>query len=113
MINTWIEIKDDNQLEDIIETSKEKHTVIFKHSTSCGISAHAMYKLESNWENIDNKIKFYYLDLLQYRNISNKISEKFNITHQSPQIIILKDEKVISHFSHQVISVNKILKEIA
>lgn len=112
MINTWIQLTDEKQINDIIENSKEKPSIIFKHSTSCGISAHAMYKLESDWEKLEN-INFYYLDLLNNRNISNKLADIFKVTHQSPQIIIIKDEKVASHFSHQVISIDKIIKEIA
>lgn len=113
MIETWIKITNEDQLNDIIKNSNSKPSIIYKHSTTCGISAHAMYKLETDWDKIKDKVNFYYLDLLQYRSISNKISEVSNVIHQSPQIIIYNNEQIISHFSHQVICVDKIIKEIS
>lgn len=47
---------------------------------------------------------FYYLDLLQHRDISNLIASQFGIDHQSPQLIVLKDKKVIGSLSHNGIS---------
>jgi len=37
---------------------------------------------------------------LRYRNISNLIVGKFNIPHQSPQLILIKNGKVVNHASH-------------
>ncbi len=43
---------------------------------------------------------FYFLDLLKYRSISNLIARKFDIPHQSPQLILIKDGEVVDHSSH-------------
>jgi len=112
MIDIWIDIQSEEDLNTILEKSKEKPSIIFKHSTRCGISSHALFRLESEWNKLNKEINFYYLDLLNYRNISNEIAQKFNVTHQSPQIIIIQNKKVISHFSHQSISIDKIKKHI-
>jgi bacillithiol system protein YtxJ len=111
-MENWKHITEENQLESIRENSKSKPTVIFKDSVTCGISAHAKHKLESAWDFENSELDFYYLDLLSYRNISNKIAQDFGVTHQSPQILVLKDSKVIDHFSHQSISVERIRKAI-
>lgn len=50
--------------------------------------------------------EFYFLDLLAHRDISNKIASDFEVTHQSPQMIVLKDGKAIKNASHQAISLN-------
>ncbi len=112
LMESWKTLNDESQLEEIIELSKIKPVVIFKHSTRCGISAHAKHKLESAWNFKESELDFYYLDLITYRNISNKIAKLFDVFHQSPQIIIIKNQKAISHFSHQSISVEKIRKEL-
>ena len=112
MINTWIELTDENQIEQIAGNSFEKPCVIFKHSVSCGISLHIMHKLENNWDFDNDDLNFYYLDLLAHRNISNKIAEYFGVLHQSPQILIIKNGKAISHFSHQAISIDQIKKHL-
>lgn len=111
-MKSWNHITDENQLEEIIANSSETPSVIFKHSVTCGISAHAKDKLETAWNFNEDELKFYYLDLLAYRAISNKIAELFSVTHQSPQILIIKDGKATAHFSHQAISVDRIKKEL-
>lgn len=111
-MESWNHITDENQLVDIIESSSKTPSVIFKHSVTCGISAHAKDKLETAWNFKENELKFYYLDLLAYRSISNKIAQDFGVTHQSPQIIVIKDGVATANFSHQAISVDRLKKEL-
>ena len=87
----WNELTHSDQLQNIIELSNTKPVLVFKHSTRCGISRGVLSKFEQEMEGVDERIVFYYLDLLQYRNISNEIVSKFNVVHQSPQIILIKN----------------------
>jgi len=112
LMESWKIINNESQLDEIKEFSEKKPIIIFKHSTRCGISAHAKHKLESAWNFKDSDLDFYYLDLITYRNISNKIAEMFDVFHQSPQIIIVKNKKAVSNFSHQSISIEKIRKNL-
>ncbi len=48
--------------------------------------------------------KFYYLDLLRFRPISNQIAEQFMVRHESPQIIVLENGKAIYKASHENIN---------
>jgi bacillithiol system protein YtxJ len=45
-------------------------------------------------------LKVYYLDLLRYRNISNEISKEFGVVHESPQILVIKNEVSVFNSSH-------------
>ena len=110
MIKNWKNLTEECQFEEIEESSKSKPIVIFKHSTRCGISLHAKHKLESDWCFSDNDLDFYYLDLLNYRNLSNLIAQKYNVVHQSPQIVIIKNGKSVFDTSHNAIS-NEIIKK--
>jgi len=94
----WIPLTEINQLEEITLNSKKKPQVIFKHSTRCGISRSVLKKFERNTSN--NTVDFYYLDLLNFRNISNEIASKFQVIHQSPQLLVIKDGVVAVHDSH-------------
>lgn len=96
----WIPLTETNQLQDIVELSKDKLVVIFKHSTRCGISTGVLSKFEKLTDSTVETVAFYYLDLLKYRAISNEIAQKFNVYHQSPQAIFLKDGVVVNHASH-------------
>ncbi len=97
----WNPLIEENQLEEIVKTATNKTVAIFKHSTRCGISRSVLKQFErqNDLENID----FYFLDLLNFRNISNAIAQKFSVEHQSPQLIVLKDKKVVAHASHHSI----------
>lgn len=110
----WNKLDKTEVLEQIIEESKEKPVVIFKHSTSCSISAMALNRLERSWNDGEmNGIKPYYLDLIAYRDISNAIAEKFGVMHQSPQILVIKNGACVHDDSHMGISYQSLKSEFA
>ena len=104
----WNELRSLEQLDSVVNESKEQPVVIFKHSTSCSISSMAFDRLQRAWDDADN-VKPYYLDLIKYREISNQIAEKFGVMHQSPQVIILKDGEAIYDNSHMGISYQAVI----
>ena len=97
-----IKIVSVSDLEKAIESSYIQPVVLFKHSTRCSISDMALYRVEGfSSESLNN---YYYIDLLSYREISDLISEKFNLEHQSPQAIMIKDGQLLHHESHSSIN---------
>lgn len=107
----WIILNDEQQLVDIKEKSKEKPQVIFKHSTRCSISSMAKTRLDKASSPTD--VDFYFLDLIQYRKISNQIADMFSVPHQSPQVLVIKDGKSVYDESHSGIRMDDILEEAA
>ena len=59
---------------------------------------------------LPDQIQFHYLDLLQYRDISNKIAEQFSVYHQSPQILLIKNGECIFEETHSAISMDEIVE---
>lgn len=101
----WTDLNNLSQLDEIISESNNAPVAIFKHSTSCGISRMVKRNFEADIKAKSQVIsKIYYLDLLANRDISNAIADTFNVKHESPQLIILKDGIVTSHSSHSNIS---------
>lgn len=97
----WNSLIDQSQLELLKKESLTQPVLIFKHSTSCSISRATLDRLERNWNEKEMEtFKPYYLDLLTYRTISNKIAEEFEVEHQSPQVLIIENGKAIYHNSH-------------
>ena len=86
------------------------YSVIFKHSTRCSISAMAKNRLDKAIS--PASILFYYLDLLKYRPISNKIADDFHIHHQSPQVLIIKNGECTYEESHNGIDMQDIAEQI-
>jgi bacillithiol system protein YtxJ len=97
---SWIRLDELVQLNEIQEVSKNEIVLLFKHSTRCGISAIVKKRFEKMFDGSMSELKTYYLDLLTYRNISNEIEAKFNIMHQSPQLLVIKNGVVLEHRSH-------------
>jgi bacillithiol system protein YtxJ len=98
---TWNELTNKDQLDQLVEESKEQPVLIFKHSTRCSISSTSLGRLERNWKLEEvGAVKPYYLDLISFREISNLISQKFEVEHQSPQILIIENGKAVFDRSH-------------
>ena len=103
----WRQLTDLGLLNEIVELSNEKPVLIFKHSIRCSISRYSLKQFENDFE-LEDRIIPYYLDLLNHRDISNAIAERFGVFHQSPQIIVIKDGKAIFDTSHESIDARKI-----
>lgn len=97
----WLPLKSEQEVQDISENlSFQTPCVIFKHSTTCSISAIAKHRVKDYTTSKSSGFKFYYLDLLAYRSVSNFISDFFDVQHESPQVLIIKDGKCIYSESH-------------
>lgn len=108
----WISISSESQIELIKNASKTNAVVIFKHSTRCGISRMVLKQFEALYKSEYSSIHFYYLDLLAYRHISDELASTFQVEHQSPQIIVLKNEVAVydaSHYEITAINFNRFL----
>ena len=104
----WIPLTEEGQLNEIVTKSETKPQVIFKHSTRCSISAVALQRLQKSQQ--PDGLDFYFLDLLAHRPLSNKVAEVFEVHHESPQILLIKDGKCVFDESHLGISMNDIVK---
>jgi len=96
----WRILKSESQLEDIKSLSKDTPVVIFKHSTTCPISSMAKSRLTGSWDISEDEIIPFYLDLLSYRSLSSQIADTFDVVHESPQVLLIKDGACIYENSH-------------
>ena len=99
----WQALTELSQLDEIGQLSKVKTQLIFKHSTRCGISRMVMNQFVTMYD-LDLNADLYYLDLLNYRDVSNEIGYKFQVMHQSPQLLIIKNGTAVAHASHGAIN---------
>ena len=93
------------QFDEIDEISHTKPVVLFKHSTRCIISRTVLKQFDTEFQFTDDKIAWYLLDLLNYRDLSNEIANRYNVVHQSPQIVVIRNGKAVFNESHDSISV--------
>nr|WP_315223304.1 bacillithiol system redox-active protein YtxJ [uncultured Flavobacterium sp.] len=95
----WTELTDIAQLMEVEAVSNEKPVVIFKHSTRCSISRMALKQFEREYD-LNDTVDAYFLDLIAHRDISNEIANRFNVYHESPQLILIKNGKAVYDVSH-------------
>ena len=102
----WIQLTNEHQLEDLRKVSSQQPQLIFKHSTRCAVSTLAKNRLERS--KIPTNLHFHFLDLIKYRAISNKIEEQFGVSHESPQVLLIRNGVCIYDESHSGISMEEI-----
>ena len=107
----WLTLENEQQLNEIIEWSATTPCVIFKHSTRCSISAMAKGRIDR--EEAPQDVRFYYLDLITYRDLSNKVAEVFHVRHESPQVLLIKNGECVYEESHNGIQFDEILDQAA
>ena len=103
----WILLESAEQLNGIKQ--QQGYSLIFKHSTRCSISLMAKRRFEMDWSELPDNLPLYYLDLIKYRDISNQVAEDFQVHHQSPQLLVIKDGECILDQSHSSISLEEAL----
>jgi bacillithiol system protein YtxJ len=96
---TWRPLTDVGQLNEIIEESADTPVVIFKHSTRCGISRMSLKQFESEYD-LQDKITPYFLDLLENQQVSDMVSARFGVEHESPQLLLIRNGEPIYTASH-------------
>ena len=101
---TWLPLTSSEQLETIKTESNTASVLIFKDSTRCGISKMVIKQFEKLFTEENQHLKVYYLDLLNYRDISNEIAVKFQVMHQSPQLIVVRNGSTVHYASHNDIT---------
>ena len=106
----WIMLESAEQLNGI--KKQQGFSIIFKHSTRCSISLMAKRRLELDGDHLPENLPVYFLDLIKYRDISNQVAQDFQVHHQSPQLLLIKDGECILDQSHGGISVEEALSEL-
>jgi len=83
-----------DSLDSLFESSYFRPVVIFKHSNTCGISAHLMEEVSV----VDADINVVVVQTS--RDVSNAIETRTGHRHQSPQAFVIRDGKAVYHATH-------------
>ena len=102
----WISLQNEHQLREIKEKSNIRPQVIYKHSVRCGVSSVVKSRLERAM--LPSDIDYYFLDIIHYRSISNKIAEEFMVYHESPQVLVIRNGECVYDESHMGITAQEI-----
>jgi bacillithiol system protein YtxJ len=70
--------------------------LIFKHSTTCPISAEAAREVAG----LATDLPVYQVNVREQRDLSNWVAAEYAVTHQSPQLILVRGGKAVRAWSH-------------
>src|SRR5688572_19631956 len=102
----WIKLTTEDQLQTLIEKSTHTPQVIFKYSNRCSVSDVARTRLEKKQAPSD--VDFYFLDIINYRSLSDRIAKEFGVRHESPQVLVIKKAERVFDESHMGIRMDEI-----
>ena len=107
----WTSLDSAEQLNAIKQ--QQGYSAIFKHSTRCSISMMVKKRFELDWEKLPEDLTLYFLDLIKHRDLSAKVSQDFQVHHESPQLLLIKDGECVLDLSHGEVSVDETLSVMA
>ena len=90
----FIKIDSLQTLDSLFEQSNTQPVFLFKHSSTCGISADIHHQLRA----IDGDVHIVVVQ--DHRPVSNAIASRTGIRHASPQAFVIKDGKTVYQASH-------------
>lgn len=107
-MSTLKELTATNDFDQVWEKSSEGPVFVFKHSTTCPISAEAFAEFQKYAENNGKDDEVYFLKVRESREVSNHIADTTGVQHKSPQILLINDKSVVWNESHTKITEDSI-----
>jgi bacillithiol system protein YtxJ len=108
----WIPLTSADDLDTIVGNSMKRPQIIFKNSTTCGISSMALRSFEAHYDLDSEKADLYIMHIQHNRALSNEIAQRFDVRHESPQLLIIMNGTVVKNASHGAISAVSVEKYI-
>lgn len=106
----WNPLSLNEEIDQILSRSENKPQVIYKHSTRCATSYFALKNLETLPDHKFEKADFHMVNVIKDRDLSQSIAKELSVVHESPQLLLLKNRKVVWDGSHQAVQ-SEILEE--
>ena len=89
-----------DELDGLLSLSDDQPVLLFKHSYSCGISAEALDELRQHVTGSPGKARYAMVTVQTHRDISNAVSKRLGIRHETPQALLIRRGKVVWSASH-------------
>lgn len=98
---SYKEITTAEEWNSVFENSDARPLVVFKHSTTCPVSANAYKEFNDYLDSKPNEgVDYVLVKVIESRPISNQIAEDTSVKHESPQILYIDKKKKVWTASH-------------
>jgi bacillithiol system protein YtxJ len=102
----FLKISDRDDLDTLLDDSKLRPVVVFKHSNACPISAAAYREMEK----FDGDVSLVVVQTA--KDVSRQLASITGIPHESPQVLVLRDGKAVWNASHFQIKAGAVAQAI-
>lgn len=102
------EITCSQEFEEILDESCQRKIILFKHSTTCSISARAWQEVRNFIQESSDEVLVAMIKVIESRPVCSQVTENLGVKHESPQVLVLSNRKVLWHGSHQSVTQNNI-----
>lgn len=100
-----------DQLDALVQCSFARPVLIVKHSPACGTSYQALDELQENRDRLAG-LDLHVIDVLRHRPLSQSVSARFQIRHESPQVLLLLNGRVQWSASHFGVTTARIARAV-
>lgn len=93
------------ELDSVLERSKDRPLWILKHSLTCGISATVFreYRRYVGQRSAADDTIYALIEIQRARPVSAALAERTGVAHQSPQALLLRDGRAVWSGSHYAV----------
>jgi thioredoxin 1 len=94
-------LHDIESVDAAIAESRERPVLLFKHSRYCGVSCEALDELQSHIDaQADATVSYRMVTVQTHRLVSDAVSQRLGIRHETPQAILLRNGRAVWNASH-------------
>lgn len=104
----WKSLSTIQEFDQLIELSREKPVLIFKHRPSSPESMEALEKLESEWSISPENLELYMIDVMKDKNVTEAVTDMAGVMNEYPQVLLFADGVTMYDESREMINVKKI-----
>jgi bacillithiol system protein YtxJ len=102
-----------DELDHALGESRHRPLVLFKHSYSCGVSAEALDELLTHLADKRRDARYAMVTVQTHREVSNAISARLGVRHETPQALVIRDGRVVWSASHFRVNAEALEKALA
>ena len=104
----WKNIQTKDDFNRVVEISKDRPVIIFKHRPSAPESSMALSTLENNWSISPEDMDLYIIDVMKDKNTAEFVTDTAGVINEYPQVLLFADGVTMYDESKDMISVKKI-----
>lgn len=104
----WKSLSTIEEFNRLVERSKEKPALVFKHRPSSPESTKAMETLTREWTISPENLDLYIIDVMKDKEVTEAVTDMAGVMNEYPQVLLFADGVTMYDESREMISVKKI-----